>query len=102
MVGQFYDLYQVIIGGTATHNHAMCLHALAIFIVELVAMAVALKDDRLAIGLVGFCSRSETTDPIAQAHGTTFIGHLALGIHQIDDGIGGLRIKFGAVGAFEP
>src|SRR5207245_11108030 len=76
-------------------------HALAIFIIELVAMAMTLKDNRFAIGLVGFCTGSEAADPVAQAHGTAFIGHSALRVHQIDDGIGGLRIKFSAVGAFE-
>src|SRR5436305_11425226 len=102
MVRQLDDLDQAIIGGTATDYHTMCLHSLAIFIIELVAMAMTLKDNRFTIGLVGFCTGSEAADPVAQAHGTAFIGHLALRIHQIDDGIGGLRIKFGAVGAFEP
>src|SRR6266581_3552005 len=54
MVRQLYDLDQAIIGGTATDYHTMCLHALAIFIIELVAMAMTLKDNRFAIGLVGF------------------------------------------------
>ena len=102
MVRQLYDLDQAIIGGTATDYHTMRLHALAIFIIELVAMAMTLKDNRFAIGLVGFCTGSEAADPVAQAHGTAFIGHSALRVHQIDDRIGGLRIKFGAVGAFEP
>ncbi len=102
MVGQFYDLDQAIVSGTAAHYHTMCFHALAVFIVELVAMAMALEDNSFAISLVGFGARGEAAHPIAQAHGTALIGYLALGCHQINDWIGSLRIKLGAVGAAKP
>src|SRR5438874_10207960 len=43
MVRQLYDLDQTIVGGTTAHNHPVCFHALAVFVVEFVALAMALK-----------------------------------------------------------
>src|SRR5438067_146952 len=102
MPGQFYNFNQGIIGRATANDHAMRFHAPAKFVVELVAMPVTLKNNGFTISLVGLSTRSKATDPVTKAHGTTFIGHLSLRVHQVNDGIGGLRIKFRTVSLTEP
>src|ERR1051326_2967008 len=72
MVRQFNNFDQIIIGRAAADDHAVSLCALPILVVELVAMPVTLKNNGLAIGLVGFGTRGEATDPVTKPHGTTF------------------------------
>src|SRR5437762_3677109 len=73
MVCQFYDFNQSIICRTSANNHPMRFHSFAILIIELVAMAMALKNDCFSIRLIGFCARSQATHPIPQTHRATFV-----------------------------
>src|SRR2546421_7871229 len=102
MVRQFYNFDQVIIGRATANDHAMSFHTLTKFVVELVAMPVTLENNGFTISLVGFGTRGKATDPVTEPHGTTFFSHLSLRVHQINDGIGGLRIKFAAISPTQP
>src|SRR6478672_3146049 len=78
MVFQFDDLHQFVVGGTATHLHAFRLNAAAIGVVELIAVAVALEDNRLAIGRLSLTAWRQATDPLAQPHRAALVRYLAL------------------------
>ena len=80
----------------------MRLHSFAILIIELITMAMALKDDGLAICLIGFRAGSKAADPVAQAHGSSLVRYLPLRHHQVNDRIRGLWIEFAAIGPRQP
>ena len=101
MVCQFHHLDKAVVGRTPTDDHAVRLHAFAILVIEFVAMTVTLKNNGFVVSGIGFGARRQTTDPVAQAHGATLSRQLALRHHQVNDGIGTLRVKFGAVGTGE-
>src|SRR5690349_12895570 len=84
MVGKFDHFDETIIGGSPAYNEPMRLHTFAELVIELIAMAMALENNRLAVGLIGFCAGCEAANPITQAHRTTFIRDIALSQHQID------------------
>ena len=71
---------------------------LAVGVVELKAVAVALADLLLGIGGRGVCARLEHAGIGAQPHGAAHVGNAALVGHQVDDGVGRVRIELGAVG----
>src|SRR5260370_31248633 len=102
MACYFNNFDKAVVSLTATIDHAVGLHTFAILVVELVAMTMTLENNRFAIGLLSFRARRQATDPVAQAHGAAFVGNLALGCHQVDDRMGGLRIKFGTIGPIRP
>src|SRR6185312_8722985 len=97
MIFQLDDLHQLVIGGAPTHQHALRLDTAAIGVIELIAVAVALEDDRLAVGCLGLAARRQAADPLAQPHCAALIRNLALIGHQIDHLIGRLRIELGAI-----
>src|SRR6185437_3890151 len=68
MVFELDDLHELVIRRAPANQHARALHAAAVGIIELVAMAVALKDDRLAIGPLRPAPWRQAADPLAQAH----------------------------------
>src|SRR5689334_15245718 len=63
MIPQFDDLDQAIVSRATTDDQTMRLHALAIFVIELITMAMALKDYRLTICLISPGPLRETTNP---------------------------------------
>ncbi len=84
MIFQFNDLDQAAICGLPAERHASSLHWLAIAVVELIAVAMALEDDRLAIRRLHLAPRRQAADPLAQPHRATLIGDVALVQHQIN------------------
>ena len=102
MVRQFYNFDQVIIGRATANDHAMSFHALTKIVVELVAMPVTLENNGFTISLVGFSTGGKATDPVTEPHCTTFFSHLSLRVHQINDRIGSLGIKFCTVSLTQP
>jgi hypothetical protein len=81
MVWQFDNLNLAIVSRTTTHDHAVGFNEIAKFVVEFVAMAVALKDDRFTVGLSSFCAWYKATELAPHAHGATFVSHLTLRWH---------------------
>src|SRR5258708_39495210 len=97
MISQFYNFHQAIIRGTFADNDAFGFHTLAVLIIEFIAMAMTFEHNSFPIGLIGLTTRSEAANPVAQTHSTAFICDLALRIHQVNDGIRSLRVKFGTI-----
>src|SRR5262245_32377460 len=81
---QLDDLDEVVVRRAPADDHARRLSALAIGVVELVAVAVALEDDWLAVRLRRLRSRRQAADPLAQAHRAAHVGDLALVRHQVN------------------
>ena len=75
-----------------------CLKLLAVLVVELKAVAVALLDVGLAIGLGNLGARLDAAGIGAQAHRAAQVGDRLLVLHQVDDVVGRLGVHLGAVG----
>src|SRR2546426_7890327 len=101
MVRQLNNLDQAIISRATTDHHTMGFHALAKFVVELIAMAVPLKDNRFTIGLISLRARRQAANPITKPHGTTLFCHLSLCKHQVNHRIRALRVNFTAIGTLQ-
>src|SRR5258708_37256288 len=98
VVRQLNNLDQAIISRATADYNTIGFHAFAEFIIKFITVAVALKDDRLTVGLIGPGASRQAADPVTEAHGATFVGHLALGQHQVNYRMGCLRIKFRTIG----
>ena len=69
-------------------------------VVDLIAMAMALVDELLAIGLAG--ERAHDLARVGtQAHSASLVGDVLLVGHEVDDRIGALGVKLGGVGTRE-
>ena len=79
-------------------REAAVLEALAVAVVELVAVAVALAHDRLAVGLVHLRPRCQHGVVGPEPHGATHVDDVALGVHQVDDRVGAGGVELGGVG----
>ena len=69
-----------------------------IVVVEFVAVAVALVDDKGAVEAVGQAAQNQLAGLASQAHGAAFVGDFLLLVQQRDDGVGGGRVEFRGVG----
>src|SRR5258708_39543711 len=78
MVCQFDNLNQAVGSRATTNDYAIDFHTPAILVVELVAMAMALKNYRFAIGFTCFGNGCQASNPISQSHGAAFIGNPTL------------------------
>src|SRR5215207_8802122 len=99
MVGQLDDLDEALVGCGARHDQARRLEPAAQEVVDLVAMAVALVDDRLAVDLarlrVGVQLHRVGPEPHRAAH----VGDLLLLGQQVDDRVLGVRVELAGVRA---
>src|SRR5437762_10832050 len=101
MVSQFDNLHKAIVGRSTTYNETVGLHPFAIIVIELKTMAMAFKNDRLIVCLMGFCTGGETTNPVAKTHCATFVSDLTLGVHEINDWMLSVWIKLGTIRIFQ-
>ena len=91
LVMKLHNLHQLFAGAETGQGQALFLEKVAVLVVELIAVAVALIDHGLAVGLVGEGILAGDLAGIrAQTHGAALIGHVPLLGHQVNDGI--LRI----------
>ena len=68
---------------------------LAILVIQLIAVAMAVIDQRLVIGRGRFRARHQEAGIKTQAHGAALVGCLTLVGHQVDDRVGRLGIELG-------
>jgi len=99
MVGYLDDLDKTPIGRGAGHRQTRRLDPLAQHVVDLVAVAVALVGDRLAVDLSRARARVQLDRVGTETHRAAEIGDLLLLRQQIDDGERRLGIAFGRVRA---
>ena len=78
------------------------LRRLEVRVVDLVAVAVALADQRRAVGLRRERPGHERAVVAAEPHRRALVGDGLLLLHHVDDGIRAPRVELGAVGAREP
>ena len=85
MVRQLDELHQALVGGRAADDQAGLQQLLPEDVVDLVAVAVPLVDDLLAVGLEGLGARHHLGRRGAQAHGAAHVGDVLLLGQQVDD-----------------
>ena len=96
---QLDELDQPAVGRRAAADEAGRLEAGPVVRVELVAVAVALADDRLAVGLGDLGARLEHGVVGAEAHRAALVGDVALVVHQVDHRVLRRRVELRRVGA---
>ena len=97
---QFRDLHQAPVGRNAGEDQSFLFQAGYVVRVHLVAMAVPLGDEALAVSGGRDGSRFELRGIRAQAHGRAvmfFLQVLLLLRHHVDDRMGGLGIYLGRI-----
>ena len=92
---QLDRLDEALVRRGAGHRQASALEALAQQVVDLIAVSVALVDDRLTIDLTRSRARVKLDRVSAEAHRPTEIGYLLLLGQQIDHGEGRLQVELG-------
>ena len=98
MVGQLDHLHQALVGGEA-RNHETPFHkGVAIGVVHLVAVAVALVDDGLAVGRCRAGAGHHLAGIGPEAHGAALVFHVLLLGHEVDDEGRPLRCRVGELG----
>ena len=102
MVGQLHDLHELCLRVAAADDQAFVGQLLLISAVELVAVAVALGDLLVLVGLHGLRARLEDAAVGAQAHGAAHVHDIALLGHEINDGIGCGQVELAAVRLIGP
>ena len=98
MVAQLDDLDQPPVGRLAGQHHAALLERLAVVVADLEAVAVALVDDLVAVGLGGLRAGRQPRRVEAQAHRAALVLHLALVGHEVDHRRAGEQVELGRVG----
>src|SRR4051794_3847504 len=99
MVGKLHRLDQTIVRGGTRADETLVLQPLAQVVVDLVAVAMTLVDDRLVVDLADPRALVELHRVGAQAHRAAKVANLFLLGQQIDDRERGLRVELGRVGA---
>ena len=97
---QLDDLDQALVWGGAGGAQSRRFQALAQQVVDLVAMAMALIHDRLAVDLPHPGAVVKLDRIRAQAHRASEVRHLLLLGEQVDHRVGGLQVHLGGVGPF--
>jgi hypothetical protein len=93
------ELDQAAVGrGTRAHEAAVVEAALEPG-VELVAVAVPLRDHDLAVGPRHLGSGHELGDVGPEPHGPALVGDAPLGLHEVDHRVRRLRVELARVGA---
>src|SRR5258707_3513238 len=85
VIGQFDDFDELAVGGKAAENEAVFLKTFAIRVVEFVAMAVTLFDDKRAIEASGFGAENEMARLGSQTHGAALFVDLCLVVSECDE-----------------
>ena len=98
MVTQLDELDEAAVRGGAAADEAGRLEAGPVVGVELVAMAVALADHRLAVGLVDLRARLEHRVVRTETHRAALVGDVALVVHDVDHGVLRRRVELRGVG----
>src|SRR5918999_1361837 len=98
MAGQLDHLHQPLVGRGAGAHQPGVLEALAQVVVHLVAVAVALVDDCLAVDLAGAGALVELDRIGPQSHGAAHVPHFLLLGQQVDDRERRLGVELGGVG----
>src|ERR1039458_8761372 len=91
-------LHQALIGRGSRDAQTRALQAFAQKVVDLIAVAVALVDDGLAVDVPSERAVVELDRIGAQAHRSPEVGHLLLLGQQVYHGVGGLDVELGRVG----
>ena len=97
MIRQLEHLDDAAVRRHAAQAHTGVCQRGAVVVVDLVAVAVALVDERLAIELKGAGIRVQTAGVRAEAERTADVQNALLVGHQVDDGIGRVGHELDAV-----
>src|SRR5688572_19050059 len=98
MVSNFGDLHQAPVGRGTAELQTELTELIAVFVVELEAMAMALEDDLLLVGASGAAAMLKETGIDAKPHRSALLGDVLLLWQQINHRQPGEEIEFGAVG----
>src|SRR5208282_2678906 len=101
VVAQLDDLDDDAVGAGARRDQAVLLKRLAVFIVKLVAMAMALTDLLGTVSPPGQPVRRQHAGPRTQPHRTPELLDRTLVFHQSDHWIVGRLVELGAVGLIQ-
>ena len=96
--GQLDHLDETVVGRRAAEDQAGVLQPLAQVVVHLVAVAVALVDDGLAVDLAGARALVQLHRVGAQAHRAAHVAHFLLLGQEVDHREGRLGVELGRVG----
>ena len=102
VVGELDHLDEPLVRRGAGDDQPGGLEPLAEEVVDLVAMAVALVDDRLAVDLARLGVRVELHRVGPEPHRAAHVGDLLLLGQQVDDRVGGVRVELARVRALHP
>src|SRR5436309_2991430 len=95
------DLDQLLLRPDARDQQPVLLERLEVVVVDLVAVAVALADDPLAVERRRAAAVAEQDRIEAEAHGATLVGERPLLGQQIDHEVRGVGSELGRVGALQ-
>ena len=95
---QFNHFYDASVRRKTRESQAGALELLSVCVVDFIAVAVPFLNDRFAVKRIGFRGFIKDAGVGAQAQGSADVGHAVLIRHQMDHGVGGIRIQFCAVG----
>ena len=95
----FDDFNEVGRGVNTGAFHAMAFKLLEVFVVELIAVTVALFDRRqLSVSFPSPAAFRQFTLIAAKAHGSTHLGDIFLFFHHVDDVVRSPHVHLAAVG----
>jgi len=96
------DLDQLLLGPDPRDVQAVLLQRLEVIVVDLVAVAVALADDPLAVEPRGSAALGEQNRVEAEAHGAALVGQVPLLGKEIDHEVRGAGHELRGVRRFQP
>ena len=101
MLLEFDHFHELAVGAGAAEDESVALEFFAVGVVEFVAVAVPLVDDKGAVELLGLAAHHELAGLRAQPHGAAFLGDVPLGVEQGDDGMRGVFVELGGIGLLQ-
>ena len=95
------ELDQPAIGGLTGAREVGLLEPGPVAGIELVAVAVPFRDDVGAVDLGYLGTGTQLSHVGAEPHRAALVGHVALGLHQVDHWVGRGRVELAGVGPLE-
>ena len=93
VVADLDELNQAIVRAGPGHAQTCLLERVAVSVVHFPAVPMPFIHNFLAVELSGERAFRELRRVQTESHGSTLVGHVLLGLHQVDHGIGRHRIE---------
>ncbi len=98
VLGDLHRFHDPAVGGGAAEDHAGSFHGFPVVVVELIAVAVALGDQLLAVALHHLGAGLDLAGIAAQPKGAALVDVLVLVGHEVDDLVQAVLVKLAGVG----